>query len=92
MPYDLKKNFTIPMVVYPFDLMVSFAESDDRLRRMPDTPVEFGYLQHEIFHYVTFLLDRLGITFCLETSDEAFAYLVGYITTEIYKKIDKIVF
>ena len=118
-------NFIIPLVVYPFDLMVSINETDVqlesildkyfinedtlwkwhnatavgrfclfstnqgliRLRHYPTTPFDYGCLQHEIFHYVTHILDRMGIKLVLLKSDEAYSYLVGYITQEIYKKI-----
>lgn len=122
-------NFIIPLHVYPFDVMFSFAQEDEqlakildqhgvseeevagdvwkykkptvqgrtiqfsgnqtllRMRRIPKHPMDKGYLAHEIFHVVTFILDRVGINFDLEKSDEAYAYLTGYITTEVYTKL-----
>lgn len=117
-----KLNFIIPLVVYPFDVMVSLGESDEDLKKAmqkfnvdwsdnmkcvgqglfymtqqnqslirtwnyPKTPEDYGSLQHEIFHCVTVLLDKMGMKFIPLKSDEAYAYLVGYLTTEIYKKI-----
>jgi hypothetical protein len=127
MPQKKSLNFIIPLVVYPFDVMVSIGETDIalektltkfgikedgtqwrledspttqgrcclfdtnhgliRLRRKPKLPVEFGQLQHEIFHYVTFILERIGMELIVMKSDEAYSYLIGYLTTEIYKKI-----
>lgn len=121
-------NFIVPLVVYPFDVMVSIGESDNklgkrlkkcgikddgtmwrwknnhttqgrsclfdtnqgliRLRKKPKSTIEFGQLQHEIFHYVTFILERIGMELVVMKSDEAYAYLIGYLTTEIYKKIN----
>lgn len=120
------KNFIIPLVIYPFDLMVSIGESDQklektlsgflepddviisrwntdtqkgrycrfsnnssllRLRRMPETPEDFGVLAHEVFHSVTHIMDMVGMKLKLMVSDEAYSYLVGFITEEIYKKI-----
>lgn len=46
-----------------------------------------GVIAHEVFHATTFLLHKIGIKFDLNVSDEVYAYLLGYITTEIYKKI-----
>lgn len=115
-------NFIVPLVVYPFDVMVSFGQTDDelkkslskvggewddtmecigegrfcmngknqsliRLKNYPTTCEQYGSLQHEIFHAVTRILDRTGLKFKLFISDEAYSYLIGYLTTEIYKKI-----
>ena len=115
-------NFIIPLVVYPFDVMVSFGESDKqlemalgkynikwsdnmkvigqglfymtesnqsiiRLKKVPQSDDEFGYLHHEIFHAVTYILDRVGMKLILGKSCEAYAYLTGYITEEIYKRL-----
>lgn len=122
-----KLNFIIPLVVYPFDIMVSFGETNEeigkrlskygltpddiqlasftsetiegrsvmfssnqsliRLRYLPKKPKHFGYLQHEIFHCVSFILWRIGMPLEIEKSDEAYAYLIGYVTDEIYKKL-----
>lgn len=121
------KNFVIPLIVYPFDVMVSFGQTDDELLktlsksltddeikdkklwsiekngdgrtvlfgsgqtliRMPKVPKsvkEYGTLQHEIFHATEFILSHIGMSLC-KKSDEAYAYLIGYLTTEIYKRI-----
>ncbi len=126
-------NFIIPLVVYPFDVMISVGQSDVqlghsmdkyglgevlkdcdielvrytsdqnegravifptnqsllRIRKLPETAHEYATLAHEIFHIVTFILDRIGMKFVLLESDEAYAYLVGYLTEEIYKRINK---
>lgn len=58
-----------------------------RLKYIPITPPEFGDLSHEIFHITTFILDRVGMKFKIGTSDEAYAYLNGYISGEIFKKL-----
>ena len=39
---------------------------------------------HESFHATEFIMERVGIEHCRETSD-AFAYLLGYIVEEIMK-------
>lgn len=58
-----------------------------RLKHFPKSFQEFGILQHEIFHAVTFVLDDIHIPFKLDVSDETYAYLIGYLTTEVYKKL-----
>ncbi len=57
-----------------------------RLYQFPKTPTQFGHLQHEIFHAVEFVMDRMNMPLTKE-SDEAYAYLIGYLTTEIYKRL-----
>ncbi|HQV54299.1 MAG TPA: hypothetical protein PLX17_02240 [Chitinophagaceae bacterium] len=122
-----KLNFIIPLVIYPFDVMVSFGETNEeidkhfkkynlsaddismatitsktvqgrtvmfstnqtliRLVKFTGTPKDYGNLQHEIFHAVTFVMDRIGMKLVVEESDEAYSYLIDYLTVEIYKKI-----
>lgn len=45
---------------------------------MPDAS-DKGTMAHEIFHVVRFVMERVGIGLCDE-SDEAYAYLIGYVT------------
>ena len=44
-------------------------------------------LQHEIFHCVSFVLEHVGIEHN-DSTEEAYAYLAGYITKKIYQKIE----
>jgi hypothetical protein len=120
------KNFIIPLVIYPFDIMVSFGETDEqilkrwshynlseidknglimsdtvigrfhmmecnasviRFKHMPETCFDYGILAHEIFHAVTHIMNKVGLKFKIFSNDEAYAYLMGYVTTEIYKKL-----
>lgn len=115
----------MPLVVYPFDVMVSINQSNDAIEkslkskgidyadvnvrsesstrkgrtimfkgnqtliRMFDfvkTPECQGYLAHEIFHAVEFVMERIGMKLC-QKSDEAYCYLCQYLTTEIYKRL-----
>lgn len=48
----------------------------------PITPSEKGTLQHEIFHAANDLMEKVGIRLTL-ASDEAYAYLIGYISTKV---------
>ncbi len=122
-----KLNFIIPLIVYPFDVMVSFGESNKeiekcllkykltandiklaiftsnsiqgrtvmfssnqsliRLRNIPKQSKDFGDLQHEIFHCISFIMLKIGMPLKIKKSDEAYAYLIGYLTTEIYKRL-----
>lgn len=50
------------------------------------TPTGYGYLAHEIFHAVEFVMERIGMKLC-HKSDEAYAYLIQYLSTKIYEKL-----
>lgn len=41
-----------------------------------------GTLAHEIFHVVCYIMEKVGISLCHE-SDEAYAYLIGFITNKV---------
>lgn len=60
-----------------------------RLRRIPETPEEHGALAHEILHATQFILDHVGIKYHIDYSDEAFTYLVQYITQKFHETILK---
>lgn len=121
------KHFIIPLVIYPFDVLVSFDETDDsllrtlkkygnepedchelvnmdytvrgrcvmlpsnqtviRIKRQPRTHMMVNIIAHEVFHAVTFILDRVGMKLLIGTSDEAYSYLVAYLTEEIFKRL-----
>lgn len=57
-----------------------------RLPKRPVTPVEFGTLSHEIFHAVDYIFRRIGMKLGAD-SDEAYAYLIGYVTEQFWKEI-----
>lgn len=124
---EKSKNFIIPLIIYPFDVMISIGQTDIeliksvkkygltkddihelldlpttlqgravllfetnhsfiRLKKSPKTTKEFGTLAHEIFHSVDFILRTIGITLSKD-SDEAYAYLIGYLTEKIYDNL-----
>jgi hypothetical protein len=57
-----------------------------RLPSKPSTPQEFGTVSHEIFHGVDFIFNKIGIPLS-EYSDEAYAYLIGYVTEKFYEEV-----
>lgn len=59
-----------------------------RMKKYPIDSRDYGNLQHEIYHIVTFLMDKVGVRFMMSVSCEAYAYLIGYLTQEIYENID----
>lgn len=60
-----------------------------RSRHLPRTPEDYGHLAHEVFHVVATLMERIGAKLKVLTSDEPYAYLVGFITKKIYEGIHK---
>jgi len=124
-------NFIVPLVIYPFDVMFSVGESDNKLRktlkkrlvkeafesaysddfllgfnpdsieagqtlfinghrqtiiRLGENP-SHGVVGHEIFHAVSMILKYLKMPLCSE-NDEAYAYLIGYLTDRFYSNIN----
>ncbi len=57
-----------------------------RLNHIPSTPFEFSQLQHEIFHGITFILYTIGMPFTRD-SEEGYAYLIQYVTEQVYNHI-----
>jgi len=57
-----------------------------RTHLLPIDPASHGTLAHEIFHAIDFVLRDVGMVLS-EQSYEAYAYLIGYLTKEIYKKL-----
>lgn len=69
--------------------VVSSPEMDEiiiHLHRSPNDSNMFGTLAHEIFHVVNNIADRAGLKLT-DASDEAYAYLTGYITETIYREL-----
>jgi hypothetical protein len=58
-----------------------------RMPEIPVTPFDYGILQHEIFHAVTYIMYKVGMKLKIGYSDEAYSYLVGYLTEKIYTEI-----
>ena len=57
------------------------------MHEKPKSVYGLSILSHEIFHCACFILERVGIVYC-ENSDEAYAYLIQFLTEEIYSKLD----
>lgn len=57
-----------------------------RTKFIPKTADQYGTLHHEIFHAVSFILQELDVKLNKNT-EEVYAYLTGYITRELYKKL-----
>ena len=58
-----------------------------RLWNYPERSSDFGSLSHEILHAVFAVLGYVGVKFEDNISEEAFTYLIGYLTNQIYKKL-----
>lgn len=53
------------------------------IREIPRLSRWKGVLAHEIFHAACFMLHRAGLSFA-DNSDEAYAYLIDFITRRFY--------
>ncbi len=70
-------------------ILFSTNQSLLRIRHLPETCFDYGVLAHEVFHIVTMLMHRIGMKLVVEKSCEAYAYLVQYITEQIFERINK---
>ena len=114
-------HFIVPLVVYPFDVMVAVGYSNLELKEVllgydikgekyfknelkdastymfdgNQTIIRFkskeqlthATIAHEIFHAVTLILSEIGMDFKILVNDEAYAYLIGYLTEQVYKNL-----
>lgn len=60
-----------------------------RMRELPTTAKHFGMLAHEVTHITNWALEEIGMKLDNSTSGEAYVYLNGWITTEIYQRLNK---
>lgn len=56
------------------------------LKEKPKNVSGLAILSHEIFHCTCFILEKVGIPLS-ETSDEAYAYLLQFISNKIYNEL-----
>lgn len=52
--------------------VIWYRDNDDSSEMMPT-------ISHESFHLTTFILDNIGVKLNIGTTDEVYAYLLGYI-------------
>ncbi len=57
-----------------------------RLKYSPKTAKGAGVLSHEALHMVRWCLESRGMRLC-DKSEEAYNYLLGYVVTEIHKRL-----
>jgi hypothetical protein len=55
-------------------------------REYPLKASQYALIAHEVFHAVDFLFQRINIKLS-DDSNEAYAYLIQYITEQIYRKL-----
>lgn len=56
----------------------------------PNSKYLLAILAHEIFHCACFVIERVGIVYEPDVSDEAYAYLLQHITEKIYDNLTNI--
>lgn len=57
-----------------------------RMKSVPRLNKELGHLSHEIFHAVDMILRDIQVTLSSD-SDEAYAYLIDYVTVQFWNNI-----
>lgn len=57
------------------------------LYKKPENGFDLSLLAHEIFHCATLLLGRVGIPLT-ESSEEAYAYFIQFLTEKIYNELN----
>lgn len=55
---------------------------------LPSTDEKWSVVHHELFHATYSVMDWVNIPLS-QDSEEAYAYLLGYITNQFYKKINR---
>lgn len=66
--------------------MLETGQTIIRMKSMPEKAKDHGIIAHEIFHAVEFLFRYVNIPLT-DSSNEAYAYLIGFITTKFYENI-----
>lgn len=69
-----------------FCMMFSGGATLIRIYKYPKSCNDYATLQHEIFHAVEFLMNRIGVKHSLECG-EVYAYAIQYLTEQIYRKL-----
>ncbi len=90
-PLTLKNEPLFSSMEEVWDGRCAMLDSNDvyiTLYKIPEHDNVHGVLAHEIFHATTFIMYRIGGAFELNVSDEAYAYLLGFITKKIYEKLE----
>jgi len=59
------------------------------IKQMIDTVDTYAALAHEAFHVAEVILEFAGIRYEVGVSNEAYAYLLDYILTQIYSELAK---
>lgn len=60
-----------------------------RMREIPTTCISLGILTHELLHVVLTVLDEVGMKVKIGSSDEAYTYLMGYLTEQTHRNLNK---
>ena len=67
--------------------MLPSNQSIIRIKKQENKYVLIGVISHEIFHAATFILARIGMAMEIGSSDEAYAYLVQYLTEQVCREL-----
>jgi hypothetical protein len=85
---DDEESFEADRLLAGRTVMLEGGQSVIALVAFDGTPVCYARLAHEVFHAVTFLMERIGMKLCSK-SDEAYAYAVAGLTESILTELRK---
>ena len=68
-------------------LMLDSNQTIIRLKFNKNKNEFISLISHEIFHAATFILYKIGLEFDINKSDEAYAYLIEYLTKQILDEV-----
>jgi len=84
---ELKRKLLMKDTVGARCVMLETNQTVIRVRSQNSRDRTIQKLVHELFHHMAFLFDRIGIKLVAETSDEAFAYYLEWVTREALLKL-----
>lgn len=58
-----------------------------RFKNTPNSIKDYAVIAHEIFHAASLIMGKIGMPLELYKSDEAYAYLIEYITFQVYDNL-----
>jgi hypothetical protein len=87
-PSDYSELLNMPESTNGRCVMLPSNQTVIRLKIQPTKHQMAGVISHEVFHAVSLIMELIGMPLKVFISCEAYAYLTGFITEEIYKNIE----
>ncbi len=68
-------------------LMFDSGQTVIRLKRQSKKYEMVDTISHEVFHATVIIMHKMGMNLEPSVNEEAYAYLIGFLSAEIYKKL-----